>query len=84
MDVESKVQRWGNSQGVRFPKHLLKEVGLEVGDEVRIEASESAIVVRPLRRRPRRYRIADLVKRMPRDYQAHEEDWGHPEGREVW
>jgi antitoxin MazE len=84
MAFESKIQRWGNSQGVRFPKHLLEEAGLEVGDEVEIQAGEMEIVVRPLRKRARRYRINDLVKRMPPGFQSEEEDWGEPEGREVW
>jgi antitoxin MazE len=84
MATETKIHRWGNSQGVRFPKHLLEEVGLAVGDGVLIEAGESGIVVRPLKRRARKYRIADLVAQMPADYQPGEEDWGSAEGREVW
>ncbi len=84
MGIETKIQSWGNSQGVRFPKHLLEEVGLAVGDRVVIESDESGIVVRPLRRRHRRHQISELVAAMPEDYQPHEEDWGPPEGSEVW
>ena len=84
MGVESKIQSWGNSQGVRFPKHLLEEAGLAVGDRVLIESDESGILVRPLRRRVRQHRIADLVAAMPGDYRPHEEDWGAPEGGEAW
>lgn len=84
MGTESKIQSWGNSQGVRFPKHLLEEVGLAVGDSVLIEAGESGIVVRPLRRRARKHRIADLVAQMSRNCEPDEEDWGPAERREVW
>jgi antitoxin MazE len=83
MAVESRIQRWGNSQGVRFPKHLLEEAGLKVGDDVEIRVSDQEIVVKPMRRR-RRHRIGDLVRLMPRDYEPEEVDWGRAEGREVW
>jgi antitoxin MazE len=83
MAVESRIQKWGNSQGVRFPKHLLEEVGLKVGDHVEIRVSDLEIVVKPARRR-RRHRIEDLARLMPPDYEPAEEDWGNPEGREVW
>jgi antitoxin MazE len=31
-----------------------------------------------------RYRLEDLVARMPEDYEPREEDWGAPVGREAW
>jgi len=32
----TKIQKWGNSQGIRFPKTLLDELQIHVGDEVNI------------------------------------------------
>ena len=84
MGTETRIQKWGNSQGVRFPKHLLDEVGLNVGDSVLIEVGENGITVCPVRRRVRKHRISDLVARMPSEYRPEEEDWGPPEGKEVW
>ncbi len=84
MTVASRIQKWGNSQGLRFPKHLLEEAGLTVGDEVEIRVSESQIIVRPATKRARKYHIEELVRRMPKDYRPEELDWGKPEGREVW
>ncbi|HXG90957.1 MAG TPA: AbrB/MazE/SpoVT family DNA-binding domain-containing protein [Blastocatellia bacterium] len=32
----SKVQRWGNSQGLRLPKHVLESADIAVGDNVEV------------------------------------------------
>ena len=81
----TKVQKWGNSQGLRFPKPLLKEAHIQVGDEVSITVQDGKITVQPVRqRRHRRVRIEDLVHRMPADYQVVEINWGDPVGKEAW
>jgi len=80
----TKVQKWGNSQGVRFPLHLLREANIAVGDDVEVAVLEGRIVVTPSDRIRGRYRLEDLVARMPENYEAVEEDWGAPLGREAW
>jgi len=80
----TKVQKWGNSQGVRFPLQVLQEASIAVGDEVEVAVEEGRIVVTPSGRIRGRYRLEDLVARMPADYEPVEEDWGSPVGREVW
>lgn len=80
----TKVQKWGNSQGVRVPLRLLEEVEIAVGDEVDVTVQDGKIVVAPSHRIRGRYRLEELLKRMPEDYEPSEEDWGAPAGREVW
>jgi len=79
-----KIQKWGNSQGIRFPKSVMEEAEIAVGDEVEVKVRRGEIVVKPLRRVRGRYRLKDLVARMPADYVPTEEDWGKPVGKEVW
>ncbi len=43
--MKARIIRIGNSQGVRLPKALLKQVAL--GEEVILEASRGAIIMRP-------------------------------------
>jgi antitoxin MazE len=45
--MKARIIRIGNSQGVRIPKSLLEQSHLT--DEVRIEARENEIVIRPAR-----------------------------------
>jgi antitoxin MazE len=78
----TKVQRWGNSQGVRLPKSVLDLAGIDVGDNVEIEVSDQTIVVTRVARP--KYDLAELVTRIPPDYKAAEVDFGPPVGKEAW
>jgi antitoxin MazE len=80
----TKVQKWGNSQGVRFPLKVLQEANIAVGDEVDVTVQEGRIVVTPSDQIRGRYRLEELLARMPEDYEPVEVDWGAPVGREVW
>lgn len=80
----TKVQKWGNSQGLRLNKSLLADIAVEVGDEVDIAVHEGVLIVTPVRRVRGGHDLADLVRRMPKGAIASELEWGPPVGREVW
>ena len=80
----TKVQKWGNSQGLRFTKALLDEARIEVGDEVKVSVDKGRIIVEPVTKVRGKYDLETLVSRMPKGYQAEELDWGPPAGREAW
>jgi len=80
----TKIQKWGNSQGVRVPLRLLEEVKIAVGDEVDVTVQEGRIVVSSSQRIRGKYRLEDLLAQMPDDYEPAEESWGAPVGREEW
>ncbi len=80
----SKVQKWGNSQGLRFTKAILQEAQINVGDEVNVSAQKGWIIVEPVTKVRGRYDLKELVSKMPQEYQAEELDWGEPIGKEVW
>ena len=79
----TKVQKWGNSQGVRLSKQLLSDVEIDVGDAVDVAVRDGALVVTPMRRVRGGHDLRELVRRIPRDYEQKELDWGRPAGREV-
>ena len=80
----TKIQKWGNSQGLRLTKNVLEDARLEVGDEVDVAVRDDIIVIAPIRKIRGRYRLEDLVAQIPEDYHANEVDWGVPVGKEVW
>jgi len=82
--MQTKIQKWGNSQGLRLAKNLLEDARLEVGDEVDVSIRDGVIVVASLKKIHGRYRIEDLVAKIPKDYHADEVDWGEPVGKEEW
>ena len=80
----TRIQKWGNSQGLRFTKALLEEAQINVGDEVQVSVHKGRIVVEPVTKVRGRYDLEALVSKMPKGYRAEELDWGPPVGREVW
>ena len=47
--MTEKKQKWGNSQGIRFPKAVLQEAGVAVNDTltVKVEKGRSVRLSRP-------------------------------------
>lgn len=80
----TRVQKWGNSQGLRLAKHVLKDVHIEVGDDVEVSTRDGMIVISPIRRIRGRRSLENLVSLIPKDHEPDEIDWGDPVGREVW
>jgi antitoxin MazE len=78
----AKVQKWGNSQGVRLPKQILRDARISVGDNVEVSARSGRIVVKPLSKS--KFDLAELVSRMPRNYKPREEPFGKAVGKEEW
>jgi antitoxin MazE len=80
----TKVQKWGNSQGLRLAKHVLEEARISVGDPVDVSTRDGVIVIAPARRVGGRLSLEELVSRIPKNYSTEEVDWGEPIGREDW
>lgn len=80
----TKVQKWGNSQGLRIPLALLEQASLSVGQSVELTIRKNAIVIRRAGAPRKKLRLADLVARMPARYRPSELDWGPPVGKEAW
>lgn len=80
----TKIQKWGNSQGLRLAKQVLEDAHIAVGDDVDVEAKDGLIVIAPVRRIRGKRSLQELVSRIPKGYKAKELDWGEPVGQEVW
>ena len=80
----SKIQKWGNSQGLRFTKSLLQEAQINVGDEVNVSVQKGRIIVEPVTKVRGKYNLKELVSKIPQEYQVEELDWGGPVGKEEW
>jgi len=80
----TKVQSWGNSQGLRLSKQVLADANVSLGDAVDVAVQDGVIVVRPVKQTRRNMSLRKLVARIPKDYKPGEADWGTPVGREVW
>lgn len=77
----TKLQKWGNSQGVRIPKEILTKISISEGDSVDVSYDGNMIIIKriqPLKR----YSLEELFK--DNEVQTKEEHWGSPEGKEEW
>ena len=79
----TKIQKWGNSQGLRLARRVLEDAYIAVGDDVDVTARDGIIVVAPVRRIRGKQSLQELVSRIPQNYKPRETNWGEPVGKEV-
>jgi len=77
------INRWGNSQGVRFPKELMKKLDAKVGSVLHADFESGRVILEKIER-PLEYNIHNLVKQIKADYKNENIDWGKPVGKEIW
>jgi len=80
----TKVQKWGNSQGLRLARQVLEDASISIGDDVDVTVQDGMIVIAPVKRIRGKQSLQKLVSRIPKKYEPQEIDWGKPVGREVW
>ena len=78
----TKLQRWGNSQGIRIPKQILKETYLSEGDDVDITSNGDVIIIRRMNKAEKVYSLDELLSGDV--LKQSEEDWGKNVGKEIW
>lgn len=78
----TKIQKWGNSLGLRIPKSFAKEAGVEEGSAVDISIDGERLVIQPVRSPA--YKLRDLVSEIREDNLHNEIPTGDRVGREVW
>ena len=65
------ISKWGNSQGLRFPKDVMQSLHLAIGDRVNIFVENDKVIIEPIKKV--KYDINELVAQIPKEYQAQEE-----------
>jgi antitoxin MazE len=71
--MTATISKWGNSQGLRFPKKVLEELDLSIGDKVRFLIQNDKIILEPVKKPRKKFKIDELVKQIPSDYKPQEE-----------
>ena len=80
--MQAQVKEWGNSQGIRLPKEVLRSAGIGVDDVLDVTVSNGVITLaKPFRHKTLEERAAEFDGRLILDG---EYDWGEPVGKEVW
>lgn len=80
----TRIQRWGNSQGVRLSKDTLAEAGLAIDEMVDVGVRDGVVTLTPSRRVQGSIDLDGVLSQLPPDWEPDVIDWGPPAGREVW
>ncbi len=80
--MQAQVKEWGNSQGIRLSKEILKSAGIELNEVLDVSVSNGVItLVKSFRHKTLEERAAEFDGKLNLDG---EYDWGEPVGREAW
>lgn len=80
--MQTRVQKWGNSLGVRIPRGLAEELGLGAGSEVSLSARDGDLLVRPAL--PARLNLDDLLAEVTTGNLHSSLDTGDAVGQEIF
>ncbi len=77
--MQTNIQKWGNSLGIRIPHYLLKKLSLHDGSVVEVIMQDNKIVLSPIK-----YNLRDFLEQIS-DNNKHDEFWqDNGKGIEEW
>ncbi len=74
----STITKWGNSLGVRIPKSMSQELGMQEGEAVELSLNKNGIVIR------KAYRLESLLAKVTPENSHTEIGTGSRVGKEQW
>ena len=77
-----KIQKWGNSQGIRIPKKMLETLDLKVNDSISIEEEEDCLKIKKIE--TELSNIEKLFLNYDGEYEKIDLDWDNEVGKEIW
>ena len=80
--MELKLQKWGNSYGIRIPKVYLKSLNINNSDSQMIEQNDNKIIISKSKKQ--KISLAEKFKNYHGDNLAKEFNWDEPIGEELW
>jgi len=80
--METNIQKWGNSLGVRLPSQLAKKQSLKVGTRVSVVETETGIALEVVKQSPPN--LKQLLSKITPVNLHKETSWGKRQGNEVW
>ena len=78
--METVVQKWGNSLGIRIPGNLAKDLHLRDGEAVEISGERDRLIIQPTRKES----LKSKLKRVTGENIHSEVTAGPPRGKETW
>jgi antitoxin MazE len=82
LSMETHIQKWGNSLGIRLPKHVAEKQSFVEGGRVRITETKTGVIIERVSKKS--FILSEMLEKMTDENMHAEVDWGNPVGKEVW
>lgn len=80
--MEVRIQKWGNSDGIRIPSSMLKSLNIKTNDILNIEQKDDKIIISVPKRK--KVSLRDKFKEYHGKNLAKDFSWDDSIGREIW
>lgn len=79
--MEARLQKWGNSDGIRIPSAILKELRIKTNDWLNVEKIDDKIVIS---KQKKHLTFEERFAKCDNKDGVEPYDWGEPRGKEIW
>ena len=80
--MEARLQKWGNSDGIRIPSSILKALNLKTNDTINLEQIEDKIIIsKPAKKK---ISLEERFKSYKGENLAKDFSWDEARGKEIW
>ena len=80
--MEIKLQRWGNSLGVRIPKNIINTLQLKENDILEIKEEDKRIIV--FKAKKNKISLIERFSNYSGENLSKEFEWDNSWGKEIW
>ena len=80
--MEARVQKWGNSNGIRIPSSILKSLSIKTNDILNIEQQEDKIIISIPKNK--KISLASRFEKYKGKNLAKDFSWDESVGKETW
>lgn len=79
--MEARLQKWGNSDGIRIPSSLLKTLGLKTNDKVDLNYEDDKLIIT---KKEEKISLEERFANYHGENLAESFAWDDPVGKEIW
>ncbi len=80
--MEIRIQKWGNSYGIRIPSNIIKSLNIKVNDVLDIEQIDKKIVISISDKN--KISLLEKFKKYNGENLAKDFSWDESVGKEIW
>lgn len=80
--MEVRLQKWGNSDGIRIPSTILKMLNLKTNDILELIEKDGKIIIS--KSMNKKISLEERFKKYKGENLAKEFSWDEPRGNEIW